>query len=391
MTICENDSCTGCYACQNVCPHNAIQLLPARYGYIHPHIDNEKCVECGLCKKVCPINAHTSKNTPISAHITRAKDEGIVETSSSGGIMSVFIQFIMNSGGVVYGCTGHDGTNIRHIRIDNIVDSRQLRGSKYVQSHIEYIYRQVKHDIDADRKVLFIGTPCQNAALRNYLHKECHNLICIDFICHGVPSHEILARHIEEQTGLKPEQTGEIIFRSRNKKGHSIYGVTVYDRNGKCCYSKKYPNDEYITAFIHGLTYRESCYQCLYATPQRVSDITLGDYWDTEHQYGIEGLSMLIVNTDKGNRLLESVSDDIRFLDISTTVAFAERNQQLKEPIRRHPMRDAFLQWYDNDTFNHAAHKALRNSYRAMRNKRIKHILSSIPGFNILYNAIKNR
>lgn len=389
MTICPHSDCTGCFACQNACTHDALRLMPGEYGYIYPVVDSEKCVNCGLCRKVCPVNTPVAKHTVISADIARAASAEEIVLSSSGGIATVLVREVLRQGGVVYGSTGVDGSNVCHIRIDSEDKVDLLKGSKYVQSHINDVYRQVKSDLSDGIKVLFIGTPCQNAGLRNYLHRDYDSLVCVDFICHGVPSHELLSRHVVEMTSLTPEQTGKVTFRTRDSKGRSIYGVTVCDSKGNLVYSSHYPKDEYITAFIHGVTYRESCYSCKYATRERVSDITLGDYWDKEHRFGLEGLSMLLVNTDKGRSLFQAVKSSVNIIDHSDVDTFAVRNQQLKEPMRRNPRRDIFLELYPTQGFCHAAHTVLIASRKAMRNQRIKDFFFKLPFLQTIYNTIR--
>lgn len=47
--------CTGCGACANVCPKNAIEMQPDNNGFLRPFCNTERCIECGQCMKKCQV------------------------------------------------------------------------------------------------------------------------------------------------------------------------------------------------------------------------------------------------------------------------------------------------------------------------------------------------
>ena len=49
-TVCENDKCTGCMACIDKCPKNAIIIKDTMVAY-NAVINENKCISCGLCEK----------------------------------------------------------------------------------------------------------------------------------------------------------------------------------------------------------------------------------------------------------------------------------------------------------------------------------------------------
>ena len=56
--------CTGCEACESICPRNAIKMEEDKEGFYYPIVKESICIDCGLCDKVCPIlNQSKKKNT----------------------------------------------------------------------------------------------------------------------------------------------------------------------------------------------------------------------------------------------------------------------------------------------------------------------------------------
>ena len=193
-------NCSSCGACASICANNAISMKLDREGFYRPTIDTSKCIKCGLCERTCPwtnnvINPNLASKIPQTL-AAFAKDESIRLKSSSGGIFTVLAQKILNEGGVVAGVAQITPTRFGHIIIDNKTDLSKLRGSKYVQADVGFVYREIRSLLKSGRKVLFSGTPCQVAGLRNYLAKDDPNLLLIDFICHGVGSPSVFQASI---------------------------------------------------------------------------------------------------------------------------------------------------------------------------------------------------
>lgn len=327
--ICHIQQCTGCAACANRCPKHCISMVETGgLGHLYPKIDQQTCVDCGACKKVCPALHSVEMRRPSIAYAGWDKNDEEYITSTSGGAASAFSRWIISHGGVVYGCS-MSGVEARHIRVDNIPDLYKLKGSKYVQSVIGDCYRRVHDDLCHNRKVLFIGTPCQVAALKSYIGKDNSQLYTIDLICHGVPSLAQLKRHINKiAKGKIPD---EIYFR----KGSYLLLLLL---NGKEIYRselfKQRYHDSYYNAFFDGFSYRESCYQCRYANIERCSDITVGDFWGLREKLPLahpHGCSVILPLTDKGNELLSGISDGFNLFGRPVEEA-VHGNEQLRHP-----------------------------------------------------------
>lgn len=184
--IISKSFCTGCGCCCNVCPKNAISMKIDNDGFRYPVIAKEKCVDCGLCKKKCPVFSKTKAKEINECYAAYNKNDEVLMLSSSGGIFYLLALSILKENGIVIGAM-FDNNKLVHMIVDNKKDLVKLMGSKYLQSNMDDIYKKVKIEVQS-RKILFVGTPCQVAGLKSYVGEDNENLICVDLICHGVPS-----------------------------------------------------------------------------------------------------------------------------------------------------------------------------------------------------------
>lgn len=395
--ICPKELCTACSACVYSCSKNAISLQEDQWGYRFPTIDVSKCVDCGNCIKHCPNQIRLPFQNPIKAYIALASDIEEQKTSVSGGVASSISRFIIRQGGVVYGCTGVKARHVHHIRVEKESDLSLLKGSKYVQSDLEDTYGKVKQDLLSKRTVLFIGTPCQVAGLKSFLSKAYEHLYTLDFVCHGVPSQQILNDALNEY--VPTESNVSVTFREKDKEGHSNYGMFVYGQGGGKICSQSFPKNDYIVGFLQGLYYRESCYNCVYTRISRVSDISVGDYWDRENTINglpnkTYGLSMLITNNVKGEQLLSDCKEYLCIID-GNIDQFAQRNGQLLRPMKQHPLYDYFRECYLSEGFKNAVSYCLRKDKKEIRRSlllsKVANWVYRIPFTRSLYSIIKKR
>ncbi len=367
--IVPEKNCTGCSACMNICPCGAISMKENVVGHKFPSIVANACVDCSLCEEVCPaIKKKTEYRAPQLAYAAWAENQQEHHSSTSGGIAAVVSRYVINNGGVVYGCTCNSGGIIEHERISEEDQLYKLKGSKYVQSDIGYIYRQIKSDLEMDVIVLFIGTPCQVSGLKSYLAKEYDKLWTIDLICHGVPPQKLLFEHLEEQ-GIERKEITNIKFREQS-------GFYVSVQSGeKTLYRKSDLKDIYYSAFFDALTYRESCINCLYAKPQRVGDLTIGDFHGlgkvipfNENRNGL--VSVVLVNTPKGQHIIKECDGKLVLHERPVSEAVSG-NPQLNHPSKRRADYEKFVKRYTKDGFGKAAKKTLKI-------RRIKNVILSV-------------
>lgn len=329
--VCESNKCTGCWACVNICPKHCISMSIGALGHLFPTIDTSTCVECGLCQKICPSNHPGKKRLPLHTFAAWAKDDEEYKTSTSGGIGSVLARHVIRNGGIVYGCAFLEDFDVRHVRVDNEDDLVLLKGSKYVQSSIKDTYCQVKTDLQSNIKVLFIGTPCQVAGLKHYLRKDYEGLYAVDLICHGVPSIEFLKQHVKEKTGS--DKVDYVRFRSESTDYVMSVVVSGVEHHRSNLWKERY-QDEYYNAFIDGYSSRGSCHTCCYAGKERISDITIGDFWGLNDDLPIEhknGISCVLVNSEQGIHLFDSIRPSLNCYERNLEEA-VRGNDQLRTP-----------------------------------------------------------
>ncbi len=296
-------------------------------GFFYPKVNTDICIECGLCNKVCPFSIKNQiKQKPVTAYAAWSINRDIHLSSSSGGAAYIFSKYIIEKGGVVYGCCA-DGLDIKHIRVDKIEDLHKLQGSKYVQSDIRGVFSRVKTDLKNSVCVLFIGTPCQVAGLKNYIKHIPDNLYLIDLICHGVPSQQMLNENILHITQGK--HINNISFREGTNFRLNVQGDDL-----------KYKSDcwknLYYRGFFDSITYRTSCYKCPFARLERVSDITIGDFWGLRNVEKLpietkDGVSLLLPSTEKGIQLINLVKEYFNLYERNIDEAVAG-NTQLRHP-----------------------------------------------------------
>ena len=198
-------ACTGCGACVSSCPKSCISMEERELGHAYPVVDAGACIHCGVCQRVC----HALKPFEQGAFEGRsfavqAIDERILADSSSGGAFSLLAEEMLGKGGVVYGSGWSRGKGAVHTRAASPRELPALRRSKYVHSDTTGIFELVRDDLAAEVEVLFVGTPCQVAALKAFLSRDPKNLVTVDLVCHGVPSSaffEEYLRWFEDRAG----------------------------------------------------------------------------------------------------------------------------------------------------------------------------------------------
>lgn len=397
--------CCACGACYNICPKNAIEMIIDEYGFKYPKIDKGKCIECGACMRVCAFQYIEETNIIKEVFVSARKDNNKIIQSASGGIFAVFAEKFLGENGIVCGAalvSENNNLEPKHVSVDELKNLPKLLGSKYVQSDINTIYKDIKKYLLSDKKVLFSGTPCQVAGLKSFLGKSYDNLLTIDIICHGVPNAEFFKGYLKL---LEKKYRGKVIdFKFRDKKnGWGLNSCLKYiDINGKIKYKYFLSSEStYYHMFLQSESYRENCYKCKYTNANRAGDITIGDYWgvEKEHPYLLKenggvidkhnGISVIIVNTDKGKIWLNRCSDEL-YLYSSTFEQAAKFNMQLQHPSLYGTFRERIMDLYkkegyeavDNFYYNNVLKKVIiKEKIKKFIPKKIKQEIKKIINY----------
>jgi len=355
IALIENSSCCGCTTCMAVCPVNAIQMSADEQGFLYPQIDASLCVDCGLCLKTCKKEY---RNEQIDSHAYAAQNSNqfVLQKSSSGGIGLALCMYAVEHGGVVYGVAYDRDFHVVTQRAQTLEACIAFCGSKYVQSDLQLTMCEVEKDLQDGRFVLYFGTSCHVNGLLAALDAkkiDRSQLITVDLICHGVPSPRLFEdyiKYISKNDGLK-----SYAFRTKALAwggGSMCFGTRIEYHSGKVELDSLKAR-AFLNLFFSNNCLRPSCYQCKYCGINKPSDITIADFWGVENEhpdfYSKDGVSAVIVHTEKGRRVFELLRDVV-FID-STIAKISNKQGNFKNPSPKGQHYDAFWKLYEEKGF----------------------------------------
>lgn len=363
IDIIDKQKCTGCCACMNACEQLCIIMRSDREGFLYPQIDAAKCNKCGCCAKACPLLKQFTivRKRLSSPQIFAAwnKNHVIRLDSTSGGVFSALAQKIFDTGGYVAGAVYAEDHSVYHIVTNDSRKLWEIRSSKYLQSFIDMLFHNIKQLLKDDNKVLVCATPCQIAGLYQVLGRDYEKLITCDFICRGVNSPKVFLKYMQMLENQHGARAIKIKFKDKTFGWH-CFSTRVDFENGK-----KYVKDRYCDLFMRGylntnIFVRPSCYNCQFKNFPRQADITLGDFWGIENinsQLDNDcGTSLVMLNSQKGTALFQSVRDDV-FSKVCALEDVAAGNSCLRHSIEKKEGRDAFFRDLDLLSFSELGKK----------------------------------
>ena len=360
--------CCGCSACFNICPKQAISMEYDSEGFLYPKVNDDKCIKCGLCLKVCPIINNKKENKVLEVYCAKNKNVDEQLKSSSGGMFSIFANYVLENNGIVFGASFDDNWNVVHKYISDKKDLDDLRRSKYVQSDINTTYKQAKQFLDDNKLVLFTGTPCQIAGLKSFLQKDYDSLIAIDIICFQVASPLVMGKFLKEN--FNTEDIKQIDFRDKTYGwDKSIMSLSLKN-------NIRYPKLPVIYNLLpkrikfslqtsnYALSYRKGCLSGLFSRPSchdcsfkgdRNSDFTMGDLWGINNilpkMYDKNGVSVLTINSQKGKSIFEKIKANIEYEKINYD-DMIKYNPAFVSSAPMHLNREQFFKRYHSEKLN---------------------------------------
>ena len=315
----RKNQCCGCEACCCICPTDAIQMKMDREGFYYPNIDVSRCVSCNQCEEVCPVlnggknNGGKKKSKYIRAYACYNRDEEVRRRSTSGGVFSLLADyFLEQKNGIVYGAKFDENFNVIHDKATEKREAEAFNGSKYVQSQMGKVYREIKSLLEKGRVVLFSGLPCQAEALKSYLGREYENLYIVDMVCFGVGSPFIWENYL--QTFHDRRKIKEIVFKDK-KEGWKQWMVRIREE-GRDIYYERWAN-LYMNSYLQRINIRPSCFQCAFKGIERNSDFTIADCWGIGEQNGRlndnQGLSALLLHSQKAVDIFDIIKGQMLY------------------------------------------------------------------------------
>jgi len=330
----EDFLCCGCNVCLNVCPTGAIHENISNKGFWKVEIDKDKCVNCGICEEICPLyHGKGRKRDAVNiilpeAYAAKAKQYSVRVSSQSGGMFTLLAKKCLKDGGAVYGVS-MKGDDARYIRITDDQDIHKLQGSKYVQANVGDVTNAVIKDIEQGLNIIFSGTPCVVAGIKNLALRYqlgISKILFVDIVCHGTPSPAVLKKYLRH-IGIKDADRCQFNFRDKVYYGWGGGHICSYVMN-----EIKYYDRAYVDLFYSHTCLNECCYECPYASLNRAGDITIGDCWGinkVKREFNDNiGASLVLVNNEKGKKAFDSISEDIKKIQIDDINSVMQRNLQ---------------------------------------------------------------
>ena len=273
----------------------------------------------------------------------RLKDKSALMSSSSGGAFTALSDAFLKSGdavvAAVYNYENHT------VEFQMILDEKQrerAKGSKYMQSKPGDIYQEAYHWLmdNPKKELLFVGMGCQSDGFRKFSEIKGirDRVYIVDIICHGSPSPKLWREYAESIQ----KKDGRITYLTFKDKRNGWKSPTAYVKvNGS-----ERPLKDYVKVFYNRCALRPSCYECLYATTERKTDMTIGDFWHIEETipdfYDPNGNSLFLIHTGRGEELFEKIRDNMDYR-LSNTAQCWQAN--LEAPTQKSEQRDVF--WND--------------------------------------------
>lgn len=354
--------CYGCGLCAQICPEHAIAMAPNFEGFVMPYIDNTKCVKCGKCDAQCAYLNPSKTEKPISDAQCQAAfriDDAQRMRSASGGVAAVVIEAFIKNGGVAVGCAWTASLIAKHMVADTIEESYKFRSSKYVQSDMADVYRIIDIELRKNKKVLFIGTPCQTGAVRN-MFGNTEGLFLVGLICAGVPSPKVWLRFKEEKEKEYCSKMIHANFRNKGRYGWNSPEALYQFENGKTSSKLSYQEDEYVLQYLYGVFKRNSCYQCGYKGDNINADLILGDFWGSPEfrkRSKNKGVSAVLIISDKGLECADMLKEDCEIIETSFS-AILQKNQPLISSVGRGGNRESFFEILNKAGYHEATKRA---------------------------------
>lgn len=364
IEIKDKELCSGCTACKNICPKEAIEMVKDEEGFLYPKVNKEKCIKCGKCKKVCPVlNKKNRDKFKQKGYIFQYKDKEIRKQSTSGGAFTAIADYVIERNGVVFGAAFDENFNVIHQSAKNKKDLEKFRNSKYVQSDLKNTFKEVKELLENNILVCYSGTACQIEGLISYLGKKYDNLVTVDVICRAVPSPMLWKKYLEYR--IKNNNPKKIYFREKFY-GYKYSNLTMRD-NSKVFYHNGVDTDPYLRAFFSNIAVRPSCYNCSFKEQLHKADFTIWDCFDVDKYDSTFdddiGTTRILLNSEKAIKIFDEIK--MKHSTKEVEVDFLVSNfHQMFNSAKYNSKRKEFFDDLKTEDFESIISKYFPNSFK---------------------------
>lgn len=358
----DKKECNGCGICTKICPKNCIEMKEDSEGFLYPIIDENRCIHCNKCKNICSnINPPNKYKGETYAAINKSEEER--KNSASGGMFYLLAKNIIEKNGVVFGVEYTKKLRVQHSFAENLEDCKKFQDSKYVRSDLNNSFEKAKEFLENDRWVLFTGTSCQVHALKLFLGKDYEKLILCDIICHANPSPKIFKMYLENIEKKYNKEIEKISFRTKENGWKNQTPIIQFIDGSKI------EESTFLKAFICELINRPSCHACKFASFNRQSDITIGDFWKVDKVFGNsemdddKGTSLILINTEKGKKIFDEIKENMK-LKRTTKELGLGNNRHENKPL--HVNRQKFFKKVAKNKINEDNVLKMLEKYRKL-------------------------
>lgn len=359
--------CYGCGACNNICPKNCIEMKINEYGELRPSVDLQSCIKCGQCTKVCPALKQPALSRPLSVTVLAIADDNLRKGCASGGAAKLFYEHAVKKGAAVFGCDFDQNYILRMRSAFNVKDTVGFQNSKYTFCRMGQCYNEIKSLLQKNIPVLFIGTSCQVYALKCFLGGTPDGLTTVDLICHGVPPEKYFLEYLNHYNAKFNQKIDDIKFRGNNRSND--YRLQFF-LQGKCMYDVYAREEPFFAGYVNYIMFEEKCYHCPFSKEERVSDISIGDWWGPGSP-NIGKLSLVLVNSAQGQTFLNNILGQPGVFSQAHTLQDAiNYNEQLRGAF---PIPDQYFEmreYYKENGFLATSRKYIQPYIKSYKRKK---------------------
>lgn len=360
--LASHEKCTGCSACEQSCPVNAITMTTDVEGFLYPVISEKDCISCGICDRTCPI---TNDKVPMRTFDSLGfagtlKDKKELQNSTSGGAFYALAKRVIQEGGIVYGAVMDNELHVVHRPATTMEELSSLRKSKYIQSDLGDTFSKIKKNLETGVFVLFSGTPCQCSGLYSYLQKEHANLLMVEVFCAQITSELPYRRYLQYLEAKKHAAVCHVEFREKSgqteEAKHNLgiisggwkapYMHILYDNKEQ--ESIPWMKDRWTIAYSESLLMRPSCAQCKFkqCSGFTCADISIGDFWGVENNapelFHPAGVSAVLVYSEKGMSWMGKIKNEMMLQAIDKE-NIMRGNPHVLQSRKANPKRNDFF------------------------------------------------
>lgn len=340
--------CSGCGACQSVCPHKAITVPLNADGYFQALVDEEKCIGCGLCQTVCARfvspESHTQSMRAFQVAGAYSSTKEVQQHTTSGGIAYEIARWGIENGykilGVIYDYSADRAVSVL---IDDVEQLPLLRGSKYLQSNAAPAFEKLVAEAKSDsgRKYICFGTPCQIFGLRQLIARKHlkNEFLLVDLFCHGVPSYLAWQPYVRDMR-IRLGDLRQVNFRYKGNGWHQ-YTIRLQGVDGtyeKICY-----RDPFYRYFFDNVVLNASCFTCAVRKERVASDLRLGDFLGGAYEGREDGVSAVLAATPRGEEIMRQLQASGRIVVDTCHDASVCLASQSTEDYPGRALRDAVI------------------------------------------------